>query len=103
VNEHRVGRLLSWLMGLAGKALTAENLYRDFSLEQPHTRNILQAFFTALEPALAQEGLVQKLFHQWQLFFSEAIDYAEAFGTENGGPSEKKLGALKKMGGRSWH
>ena len=101
VNEHRVGRLLSWLMGLAGKALTAENLYRDFSLEQPHTRNILQAFFTALEPALAQEGLVQKLFHQWQLFFSEAIDYAEAFGTENGGPSEKKLGALKKWVGEA--
>jgi SAM-dependent methyltransferase len=95
VNKHSVGRLLSWLMGLAsGKALKAENLYRDFSLEQPHTQNILQAFFTALEPALAQESLVQKLFHQWQLFFSEAIDYAEAFGG-------RKLGALRKWAGKA--
>jgi len=95
VNKHSVRRLLSWLMGLAsGKALTAENLYRDFSLEQPHTQNILRAFFTALGPALAQESLVQKLFHQWRLFFSEAIDYAEAFGG-------RKLGALRKWAGKA--
>jgi hypothetical protein len=32
MNKHSVGRLLSWLMGLAsGKALTAENLYAIFN------------------------------------------------------------------------
>ncbi len=32
VNEHSLGRLLSWLTGLAsGKALTAENLYALFN------------------------------------------------------------------------
>jgi hypothetical protein len=31
VNKHSVRRLLSWLMGLAGKALKAENLYAIFN------------------------------------------------------------------------
>ncbi len=91
VNEHSLERFLTWLVGLSsGIALTAENLNRDFAIEQLRTQNILRGLFHALGPALAQpDSLVSKLFEQWRLFFSEAIDYSEAFGG-------RKLEPLKK-------
>jgi SAM-dependent methyltransferase len=82
VNTRSLERLLTWLAGLSsGIALTSENLNRDFAIEQLRTQNILRSLFQALAPALAKpDGLVGKLFEQWRLFFSEAIDYSEAFG-----------------------
>jgi SAM-dependent methyltransferase len=81
-NSHALARFLTWLAGLAsGIALTAENLNRDFSIEQLRTQNVLREFYAALTPALADsESLVSHLFAQWRLFFSEAVDYSEAFG-----------------------
>jgi hypothetical protein len=83
--------MLGWLAGLSsGPALTSENLNRDFSIDQPHTREILAAFCSALDSGLAdKDGIVTKLFEQWKLFFSESIDYSEAFGG-------RKLAPLKK-------
>ncbi|MGQ9468204.1 MAG: DNA methyltransferase, partial [Anaerolineae bacterium] len=91
VNADSLERFLTWLAGLAsGIALTSENLSRDFSLEQLRTQNILRGLYQALNAALAgQNGLVVSLFEQWRLFFSEAIDYSEAFGG-------RKLEPLKK-------
>jgi SAM-dependent methyltransferase len=91
VNVHSLKRLLTWLAGLSsGIALTPENLNRDFSIEQLRTQNVLRGMFQALGPALqGSAGLVPTLFDQWRLFFSEAIDYSEAFGG-------RKLESLKK-------
>jgi len=91
VNLHSLERFLIWLAGLSsGIALTPENLTRDFAIEQLRTQNILRGLFRALGPALeSTDGLVAKLFEQWRLFFSEAIDYSEAFGG-------RKLEPLKK-------
>jgi SAM-dependent methyltransferase len=91
VNEQSLGRMLGWLAGLSsGPALTSENLNRDFSIDQPHTKEILAAFCSALDSGLAdKDGIVTKLFEQWKLFFSESIDYSEAFGG-------RKLDPLKK-------
>ena len=90
-NEQSLGRMLGWLAGLSsGPALTSENLNRDFSIDQPHTKEILAAFCSALDSGLAdKDGIVTKLFEQWKLFFSESIDYSEAFGG-------RKLEPLKK-------
>jgi len=91
VNEHSLHQLLSWLANLAsGKALTSANLSNDFAIEQPHTQQILGALVNALNSTLAQpESIVGKLFEQWKLFFSESIDYSEAFGG-------RKLDPLRK-------
>ncbi|MGB9880621.1 MAG: Eco57I restriction-modification methylase domain-containing protein, partial [Anaerolineae bacterium] len=91
VNRPSLERFLTWLAGLSsGIALTPENLNRDFAIEQLRTQNILRGLFHALGPALAgSDGLVARLFEQWRLFFSEAIDYSEAFGG-------RKLEPLKK-------
>ena len=85
-------KLLRWLAGLSsGTALTAENLARDFSIDQPRTQATIGALYHALTDHLLSEpeGMVAKLFEQWRLFFSEAIDYKEAFGG-------RKLEPLKK-------
>ncbi|CUU36913.1 MAG: N-6 DNA methylase [Fimbriimonadales bacterium] len=91
VNEQTLARFLRWLSGLAsGIALTPENLNRDFALEQSRTQNILHSLYHALNTALEQpDGLVSKLFEQWQLFFSQAIDYSEAFGGRKLEPLQK--------------
>ncbi len=90
-NKQTLARFLRWLAGLAsGIALTAENLNRDFALEQLRTQNILRSLYHALHEALQQpDGLVSKLFEQWQLFFSQAIDYSEAFGGRKLEPLQK--------------
>ncbi|MER3632805.1 MAG: hypothetical protein C4325_12195, partial [Blastocatellia bacterium] len=91
VNRNSLERMLQWLAALAsGIALTPENLNQDFSIEQLRTQNILRGLFQALDLALADsDSLVAKLFEEWRRFFSEAIDYSEAFGGQ-------KLEPLKK-------
>lgn len=90
-NTDTIARLLRWLQGLAsGIALTPENLNNDFSLPNLRTQKILHALFHALQAALQQQDrLVGKLFDQWRLFFSQSIDYSEAFGG-------RKLESLQK-------
>lgn len=91
VNRHSLERFLTWLSSLSsGAALTSENLNRHFSIDQLLTGSILRGLFRALRSALSKgDGMVGKLFEQWRLFFSEAIDYSEAFGG-------RKLEPLKK-------
>ena len=85
-------RFLRWLASTAsGIALTAENLNRDFSIEQLRTQNILRALVKGLDNALVKspDRMVNNLFEQWRIFFSQSIDYSEAFGG-------RKLEPLKK-------
>jgi len=90
-DKNSIERFLTWLSGLSsGIALTADNLKNDFSIEQSRTKNILKALFSAVNTALEDdESMVLKLFDQWKLFFSESVDYSEAFGGD-------KLDKLKK-------
>lgn len=86
VNPNSLQRMLTWLSSLAsGIALTAENLNRDFSIEQLRTQRVLRALHNGLNHSLQAEpdGMVAKLFEQWRLFFGESIDYAQAFGGAN--------------------
>lgn len=91
VNNNSLYRLLSWLSSLSsGIALTADNLNRDFSIEQLSTQSFLKSLFDALQVAVKKsDSLTIKLYEQWRIFFSEAIDYSEAFGGD-------KLGQLRK-------
>jgi hypothetical protein len=77
-----IRKMLEWMVSLSGGiALTPENLVNDFSIQHIRTQRILRALKQSLDAALAgEESLVGKLFAQWRLFFSEAIDYQEAFG-----------------------
>ncbi|MEM2591870.1 MAG: DNA methyltransferase, partial [Thermofilaceae archaeon] len=91
VNTHSLERFLTWLASLSsGIALTSENLNRDFSIEQLRTQNILRELFHAFNAALGSKvDVVIKLFEQWRIFFSEAIDCSQVFGG-------RKLEPLKK-------
>jgi SAM-dependent methyltransferase len=60
-----------------GIALTPENLVKDFGIEQPRTQRFIQSLEISLRNA--QDPLVGKLFEQWKTFFSQAIEYKEAF------------------------
>jgi len=85
VNRESLERMLTWLAALmSGVALTSDNLARDFGIEQLRTQKTLRAFYHGLKQAMPQSGaptLVAKLFEQWRILFSEAIDYSEAFGS----------------------
>ncbi|MFA0742827.1 MAG: hypothetical protein DFNUSKGM_002958, partial [Candidatus Fervidibacter sacchari] len=90
VTRESLERFLWWLASTAsGIALTAENLNRDFSIEQLRTQNILRALTKGLKNALGTDRMVTNLFEQWRIFFSQSIDYSEAFGG-------RKLEPLKK-------
>jgi methylase of polypeptide subunit release factors len=90
VSHDSLERFLYWLTNTAsGIALTAENLNRDFSIEQLRTQNILRALAKGLKSALDRDRMVNNLFEQWRMFFSQSIDYSEAFGG-------RKLESLKK-------
>jgi methylase of polypeptide subunit release factors len=91
VSRASLERFLRWLASVAsGIALTAENLYSDFNIEQTRTQNILRALNKGLDRALnkglddalkpTSSSMVRNLFEQWRIFFSESIDYSEAFG-----------------------
>lgn len=92
VTQNSLERFLRWLSSLAsGIALTAENLNRDFSVEQLRTQNIMRALTKGLDNSLRRgDRMVKNLFEQWRLFFSESIDYSEAFGG-------RKLDSLQKF------
>ncbi|MEN3027394.1 MAG: DUF559 domain-containing protein [Chlorobiota bacterium] len=96
VTQSSLERFLRWLASLAsGIALTAENLNRDFSIQQLRTQTILRALAEGLRNSLEQgNGMVENLFKQWQLFFSQSIDYSEAFGG-------RKLDALQQFARRA--
>ena len=88
-----VARFLRYLTYSSyGVALTADNLVNDFGIDQVPARSMI----AALEKALTSDGspLVPKLFEQWQTFFSEVIEYKEAF-------TETKLKDLQKFAGRA--
>ncbi|WP_347244976.1 DNA methyltransferase [Thermogutta sp.] len=82
VTQASLERFLYWLASLSsGIALTPENLNRDFSIEQQRTQTILRALTQGLDAELQRNTpMVRNLFEQWKLFFSESIDYSEAFG-----------------------
>jgi hypothetical protein len=90
-------RWLTWLASTAsGIALTPENLTRDFGIEQLRTQRILRALFDGLNTALRRDAqnypahpMVDNLFRQWQTFFSQSIDYSEAFGGRKLEPLQK--------------
>jgi hypothetical protein len=86
-------RLLQWLSGTGpGIALTAHNLHRDFAMEELRTQKILYALYKGLQNALPHHPMVQNLFQQWRLFFSQSIDYTEAFGGNKLEPLKKWVG-----------
>ena len=90
VTQEALERLLRWLARTAsGIALTPENLNRDFSIEQLRTQNILRALTKGLKGALGRDRMVNNLFKQWQIFFSQSIDYSEAFGGRKLEPLER--------------
>lgn len=92
-DANSAARFLRYLIHLAyGVALTAENLVSDFGIDQPPAQNMI----TALEKTLMsnEDPLVAKLFEQWQTFFSEVIEYGEAF-------SETKLKDLQKFAAKA--
>jgi methylase of polypeptide subunit release factors len=81
VNPDSLKRFLHWLASTAsGIALTPENLSRDFSIEQLRTQNILRALKKRLDGVLDKNPMIRNLFKQWRIFFSQSIDYSEAFG-----------------------
>jgi SAM-dependent methyltransferase len=85
-------RFLRYLIYLAyGVALTADNLISDFDIDQLPAKSMIAAFEKALNDG--SNPLVPKLFEQWRTFFSEVIEYKEAF-------TETKLKDLQKFAGR---
>lgn len=89
INRHSVERFLRLLVSFtSGIALTSENLIKRLGIE----RLCAQKMVSALEIALRniQHPLVDKLFKQWRIFFSEVIEYKEAF-------TSPKLRELKKF------
>ncbi|MCS6894794.1 MAG: N-6 DNA methylase, partial [Bacteroidia bacterium] len=91
-----VQRMLRWLAGISsGAALTPESLSRDFSIEQAPVQQILRALQEGLRQALAvKPSMVDNLYRQWSIFFSESIDYSEAF-------SARKLEPLQKWAAKA--
>jgi len=89
VNVHSVEKFLRQLVSLSSSvAMTSENLINDFGTEHLRTQRIIRALVKALNSSSIP--LVQKLFEQWKTFFSEVIEYREAF-------RETKLKDLRKF------
>jgi hypothetical protein len=93
VSSDSAARFLRYLIYLTqGVALTADNLVRDFGIDQPPAKNMIAALEKAVQSG--SDPLVQKLFEQWQTFFSEVIEYKEAY-------NETKLNDLQKFAART--
>lgn len=58
----------------SGRALTAENLLRDFGPEQPFTRDFARALLRQLEASLGHDpqGGTAAMYRQWETFFAVA-------------------------------
>lgn len=59
----------------AGAALVPENLIEDFGPRTLRAQRAVRALYATLHSS--KRPLVQKLFEQWRVFFSEATDYKE--------------------------
>lgn len=71
-----VERFLRLLFALArGAALVPENLITDFGPKTLRAQRAARALYSALHRS--KHPVVEKLFQQWRLFFSEATDYKE--------------------------
>lgn len=69
-------RFLRLLFALAtGAALIPENLIEDFGPKNIEAQRAVRTIYRSLHSA--RHPLVEKLFEQWRLFFSEATDYKE--------------------------
>lgn len=76
VNSASTELFLRLLFSLStGAALVPENLVDDFGPKNIRAQRAVRALYTALHGA--KHPLVEKLFEQWRLFFSEATDYKE--------------------------
>jgi len=76
VNAASMERFLRLLYSLSvGAALVPENLVEDFGPRTLRAQRAVRALYTALHSS--KHPLVEKLFEQWRLFFSEATDYKE--------------------------
>jgi SAM-dependent methyltransferase len=76
VNPASTERFLRLLFSLsAGAALVPENLLEDFGPKTWRARTAVRAIYRGLVGS--KHLLVEKLFEQWRLFFSEATDYKE--------------------------
>lgn len=75
-NEQSARRLLTSLVSLStGRALTPENLVDDFGVENNYSSRVTAALYHALEGH--EDDLVDALFRQWKVFFSEVTEYEE--------------------------
>ena len=73
---HVSARLLRALVALSsGRALIPENLVDDFGIQNVHTQAVTRTFYRALEES--DHPLVEALFAQWRMFFSEVSGYDE--------------------------
>lgn len=74
-------QLFSVLDGLSvSLPLTVDNLYADFNLENPRARRIIRNLYDGFKENLDNDKkIVELLFKQWRLYFSEAIDADKIF------------------------
>ncbi|MEM4721391.1 MAG: N-6 DNA methylase [Candidatus Methanomethylicaceae archaeon] len=76
VNPASTERFLRLLFSLStGAALVPENLLEDFGPKTWRARTAVRAIYRGLVGS--KHPLVEKLFEQWRLFFSEVTDYKE--------------------------
>jgi len=75
-NEQSARRLLTSLVSLStGRALTPENLVKDFGIANVYSPKVTSALYEALNGH--DDDLVDALYRQWRLFFSEVTEYEE--------------------------
>src|SRR5579875_367651 len=80
VNERTTDRFLRLLVSLtSGKALLPDNLIADFGAGTLTAERVAKGFYDALRAKLKSDGdgLVAKLFKQWQTFYGEVTGYGE--------------------------
>jgi hypothetical protein len=76
-DERAAARLLRSLVSLSsGRALIPENLVEDFGAQNIYSQRVTRALYHALEDH--EDDLVDALFQQWRVFFSEVSGYEEA-------------------------
>lgn len=78
VNERTTDRFLRLLVSLtSGKALLPDNLITDFGSHTLTAQRVAKGFYDALSVSLQKEpeGLVAKLFKQWQTFYGQVTGY----------------------------
>jgi hypothetical protein len=80
VNERTTDRFLRLLVSLtSGKALLPDNLITDFGAGTLTAERVAKGFYDAVRAKLKSDGdgLVAKLFKQWQTFYGEVTGYGE--------------------------